>query len=113
MLRKIEKELDKKNPNRSKIQDLSSQYYTLVPHNFGFSVPPAITTKKMLEKEQDLVEALSEIEIATKLLKSSKKDSKHGDLHPIDLHYNTLKCSMKAINLKKDAIGKTLVRYAK
>lgn len=38
-----------------KMADLSSEFYTLIPHNFGFKVPPAITNKEMLETEQELL----------------------------------------------------------
>ena len=116
VLKKIEKELNKKHKkSRTKIDQLSSEYYTLVPHCFGFKKPPLIDTEKMLRKEMELVEALSEIEIATKLLKDSKNANKNNKnaLHPIDQHYNTLKCEIKEIDVKNSDLGKLLVRYVK
>jgi len=54
VLQKIEAALGKKDKGTS-LQDLSSQFYTLIPHDFGFTVPPAITTKDMLEAEEELL----------------------------------------------------------
>eukprot|EP00434_Breviolum_minutum_P001435 symbB.v1.2.001263.t1/scaffold65.1/size366479/10 len=37
------------------VLDLSSEYYTLIPHDFGFKVPPVINTKEMVEAEEELL----------------------------------------------------------
>nr|QDO16507.1 poly [ADP-ribose] polymerase 2 [Crypthecodinium cohnii]USW07837.1 poly [ADP-ribose] polymerase 2 [Crypthecodinium cohnii] len=38
-----------------KIAAFSSQFYTLIPHDFGFKVPPPINTPEMLEAEEELL----------------------------------------------------------
>jgi len=53
VLEKIEEVLNTKSP--TEIMDLSSQFYTLIPHNFGMKVPPPINTPEMLEAEQELL----------------------------------------------------------
>lgn len=53
VLLRIDELLPKKNVKQ--LQDASSEYYTLIPHNFGFKVPPAITSREMLEAEEELL----------------------------------------------------------
>jgi len=53
VLEKIQVALNKK--DKGSLQDLSSQFYTLIPHDFGMKLPPAITTKEMLETEEELL----------------------------------------------------------
>jgi len=53
VLQRIEKALTAKNDKT--LTDLSSEYYTLIPHDFGFKVPPAIKTSEMLEAEEELL----------------------------------------------------------
>ena len=36
-LNKINKELNKKNSNRNELQELSSEFYTYIPHDIGFA----------------------------------------------------------------------------
>jgi len=95
------------------ITELSSRYYTLIPHEFGFSVPPPINSEKALNKEMKLIEALSEIEVASRLLAKDKKNKKNGiDKHPIDKHFDLLKCSMESISTSCDEF-KMLANYVK
>lgn len=53
VLQRMEAALTKK--NEKQLVDLSSEYYTLIPHDFGFKVPPAIKTREMLEAEEELL----------------------------------------------------------
>jgi len=41
--------------NKTKIEESSSEFYTLVPHNFGWKRPPPINTKKILGEKQELL----------------------------------------------------------
>merc|ERR1712129_315616 len=54
--------------NRYALTQLSSTYYTLIPHEFGYRIPPPINSEILLKKEMKLIEALSEIEVASRLL---------------------------------------------
>lgn len=55
VLQKLDEALSAKKRDQTKLDNLSSQYYTLIPHDFGFKVPPAISTKEMLESEAELL----------------------------------------------------------
>merc|ERR1719427_1389070 len=42
----------------------SSQFYTVIPHDFGMQLPPVIDTPKKVAKKIRLLETLSEMVIA-------------------------------------------------
>lgn len=49
---------------------LTSRYYTLIPHIFGRATPPVINTVDRLKREAELIESLSEMEIASDIIAS-------------------------------------------
>lgn len=55
VLEQIEAELKKASSDMKKLEVLSSQFYTLIPHNFGRSRPPAISTEDMLQAKVELL----------------------------------------------------------
>ena len=40
---------------RSKLAELSSTFYTIIPHSFGRNVPPVIADNEMLQKKFDML----------------------------------------------------------
>jgi len=90
-LKSIEKELENSRPNSTELQRLSSDFYTLIPHAYGRgTVPPVIRTVEMLKMKMQMLEALADIEIATKIIKESNK----GTMNPVDSNYEKLKCEL-------------------
>jgi poly [ADP-ribose] polymerase 2/3/4 len=69
------------------LRTLSNQYYTVIPHNFGRNVPPAINTAPLLKREADLVENLIDMKISTEIISASNKNH---DVHPVDQQYRSL-----------------------
>lgn len=55
VLDKLEVELQKKSPNQAALESLSSDFYTLIPHNFGRQRPPAIVNDDMLQAKMELL----------------------------------------------------------
>ncbi|CAG8733027.1 17659_t:CDS:2, partial [Dentiscutata erythropus] len=51
--------------------ELSNDFYTVIPHNFGFNKPPIINSIASLKLKMAMVEALGEIEIASSLIKNA------------------------------------------
>jgi len=82
------------NVKSNELKDANSVYYTRVPHNFGFRMPPLITTVDMVKAETDLLDALSEIEIAMTLISNKG----NGDLNVFDKHYNQLNCDIQPLD---------------
>jgi len=90
-LKEIEAELD----GRSKIEELqrlSSEFFTVIPHDFGFKQMSEFTIngREKLKEKLELVEALSQIEVAQKLL-TEELNSKEN---PITKKYEMLNCGL-------------------
>ncbi|XP_007647986.1 poly [ADP-ribose] polymerase 2 isoform X1 [Cricetulus griseus] len=71
-----------------------NEFYTRIPHDFGLSIPPIIRTEKELSEKVQLLEALRDIEIALKLVKSGHQ----GPEHPLDQHYRNLHCALRPLD---------------
>lgn len=68
------------------VEQLSNQYYSVIPHAFGRNRPPVIANEAMLRRELDLLESLSEMKEAQNILKG-RKDSREN---PSDAQYEAL-----------------------
>ena len=88
---------------RSKrIDELSSRFYTLIPHAFGRRVPPPINTGDLLRKKVDMLNVLNDIEIALGMQKKTAEPK--GDLlpNPADANYKKLKAELNWVDPKTD-----------
>ncbi|KAI3966922.1 hypothetical protein MKX01_021508 [Papaver californicum] len=83
-------------PDRKTLERLTGAFYTVIPHDFGFKKMREfiIDTPQKLKSKIEMVEALGEIELATKLL----KDDEDMQEDPLYSHYNRLQCELKAID---------------
>lgn len=72
--------------------DLSSQYYTIIPHDFGRNRPTPINSEAQLKAEMDLVETLGNMQISNKILKDTEypKDQQGNAIHPLDAQMRSL-----------------------
>lgn len=70
------------------IEALSDRYFTLIPHVFGRHRPPTLNTNAQIKKEIDLLEALTDMDVANEIMVSSKED--HDDTHPLDRQFQSL-----------------------
>ncbi|KAK9756932.1 hypothetical protein RND81_01G130700 [Saponaria officinalis] len=82
--------------NRQLLDQLSGEFYTVIPHDFGFRKMRefVIDTPQKLKTKLEMVEALGEIELATKLLSDgvgmqddplyAQYERLHCDLVPVD-----------------------------
>jgi len=95
VLKKLDEELNKKTPKPSVLSELTSEFYTIIPHDFGRSRPPVINTKVLLKKKLEMVESLADIQIATTLLKNQKVEIKEN---PIDTNYKSLHCDIAPLD---------------
>jgi poly [ADP-ribose] polymerase len=50
------------------LSELSSRYYTIIPHVFGRNKPPVINSMPHLKREAELVQSLGEMEIAAEII---------------------------------------------
>lgn len=74
--------------------ELSSRFYTLIPHDFGFSKMSAhiIKSKEQLKAKLELVEQLADIEIAKRLLDEDTHTKEQ--INELDSNYKKLKCKL-------------------
>ena len=84
-------------PSRSALTELSNRFYSLIPHVWGRRVPEVIGSVDRLKAKLELVEALGDIEVAMKLLHKGGGDDE-DEVHPIDRHYQQLKCHISPID---------------
>eukprot|EP01126_Amoeba_proteus_P018010 TRINITY_DN1894_c0_g2_i5.p1 TRINITY_DN1894_c0_g2~~TRINITY_DN1894_c0_g2_i5.p1 ORF type:complete len:400 (-),score=89.99 TRINITY_DN1894_c0_g2_i5:75-1274(-) len=99
-LDEIEKALKK--PRSDSLPELSSRFYTVIPHSFGRSRPPVIDSAEALQQKRDMLAVLSDIVLAQKLAKevaeTEGKESVVEVEHPIDKKYQQLHCSVTPLD---------------
>ncbi|EXB33507.1 Poly [ADP-ribose] polymerase 2 [Morus notabilis] len=86
--------------DRRTLEQLSGEFYTVIPHDFGFKKMRdyVIDTPQKLKSKLEMVEALSEIEVATKLLKDDigfQEDTLYS-------HYQSLRCELTPLDVDSD-----------
>ncbi|XP_043109054.1 poly [ADP-ribose] polymerase 2 [Puntigrus tetrazona] len=104
-LKRIEECLKKKNNNKE-LLDACNQFYTRIPHDFGLRTPPIIRTEDELKEKIALLEALSDIQIAVKVVQSSVQN----DEHPLDRQYHSLQCQLQPLDSNSNEY-KVIERY--
>jgi poly [ADP-ribose] polymerase len=55
ILEELSNELNKKKPTRAKLEILSSEFYTTIPHDFGYQKPPIIETANDIKKKLEML----------------------------------------------------------
>ncbi|CAI4225979.1 unnamed protein product [Auanema sp. JU1783] len=95
LLSEIEEFVSKKKFDSNFINTVN-EYYTKIPHNFGFRQPPMIKTIDQIKKENELLEFLEEIEIAIRTLGSGKVKNDRRD--PCDRFYENMECDLTPID---------------
>ncbi|EPY23145.1 poly [ADP-ribose] polymerase [Strigomonas culicis] len=108
ILQKVEALLsgNKKAAAGGSLEELSSAFYTLIPHDFGFQRPPLINTKDMVKVKGELLDTLGQLEIATKLLETEAdkaKAQKEAPRHYLDVTYDSLHCSITPLDPTSEA----------
>ncbi|POM77569.1 Poly-ADP-ribose [Phytophthora palmivora] len=108
------------NPNAAQIRRLksylktfSSDFYTLIPHDFGRNLPPPIDSLDEVKLKIDLLEVLANIEISQKLQAEKKKNAKNNSgtkLNSLDAQYNMLNVKMEPLPDSTDEF-KIIERY--
>ncbi|KAJ5338000.1 hypothetical protein N7452_004728 [Penicillium brevicompactum] len=69
------------------IEHLTNRYYTLIPHVFGRNRPPILGTDAQIKKEVELLEALTDMDVANEIMTESKDDTQ---IHELDRQFQGL-----------------------
>jgi len=94
VLKEIEDMLKKGYGGSTGLSQKSSEFYTLIPHSFGRRIPPVINSIDVLKSKMTMLETLTDIEIATKLIKEAEETGEN----PIDSSYKKLKADLVPVN---------------
>jgi poly [ADP-ribose] polymerase len=88
------------------IRDVTNQFYTLIPHDFGSERPRLLDNDALIGDKTDMLTALLDIEVACRILagelvwsalRAHIADDKYdcGDRDPIDVHYEKLNTNIE------------------
>lgn len=81
------------------LEELSSHFYTVIPHNFGRSRPPPINSLELLQAKKDMLLVLADIELAQALQATPEEEKKVEEVpHPLDRNYELLKCQLQLLD---------------
>jgi len=99
-------------PNtRDILNQLSSRYYTVIPHDFGRNTPPSINELQRLKKETELVENLVDMKISSEIMKGANSNA--SKVHPIDSQYHSLGLNESEALEKNSTEFKNLEAYVR
>ncbi|KAI3679926.1 hypothetical protein L2E82_50906 [Cichorium intybus] len=96
--------------NRKSLEQLSGEFYTIIPHDFGFKKMRefVIDTPQKLKRKLEMVEALGEIEVATKLL----EDNAWMEEDPLLSCYQHLQCELTPVEVDSKEFN-MIIKYMK
>ncbi|KZV95622.1 PARP-domain-containing protein [Exidia glandulosa HHB12029] len=108
-------DLAKSHGGKSKaLDELTGTYYSIIPHSFGRNRPTKIDTQILLKRELELVDALGDMEIASKLISDATHRDKAGNtVNPLDAHLASLELSFIEPVARATPEWNALQRYAK
>lgn len=73
------------------VTNLSNTYLSLIPHAFGFNRAPILQDMTMIKKEIELLETLTDMQLANEIMKSAKgSKEKDGESNVMDRQYHGL-----------------------
>ncbi|XP_072238324.1 protein mono-ADP-ribosyltransferase PARP3 [Leuresthes tenuis] len=112
VLEEIEGVMDQRNAGE-RLEELSSKFFTIIPHNFGRRTPPTISSKEIVEKKKEMLMVLADIELA-QTLKSETEKAQEKTIetvpHPVDQDYTSLKCRLTLMD-KDTEMFKIITKY--
>lgn len=80
------------------LEELSSHFYTVIPHNFGRSRPPPINSPELLRTKKDMLLVLADIELAQALQAAPEERRVEEVPHPLDRDYQLLHCQLQLLD---------------
>ena len=109
ILKNIEKELQNKSPSKTTLTQLSSDFYTYIPHDFGFQKMYhfIIDSLEKVKSKIDMIETLKDMKVATKIINETIEDSQSKIILN---YYQQLHCRINHIP-KTDKIYSLLEKY--
>ena len=108
-LRKIENKLGGSNTAVS-FEELSSEFYTAIPHSFGRSRPPPINTSDTLQLRYDMCNILLDMYSTNETIRRLEEDddksaNKTVHANPVDRHYSSLHTDLTLLDSTSSEYG--------
>ena len=115
ILKQIESELKKPKPNRTLLTSYSSNFYTQIPHNFGFQHMSQfiIDSIEKVKEKIDMISSLSDMKITLNILENvnaEKEEYENQEEKQLNDYYKKLNCDIRSIK-KEEPIYSTLNKY--
>ncbi|KAF2950054.1 hypothetical protein DAI22_01g163300 [Oryza sativa Japonica Group] len=100
VLKRISNVISGADTDRTQLEQLTGEFYSVIPHDFGFKKMSEfiIDTPQKLKAKLEMVEALSEIEIAIKLLEDDSSDQDH----PLYARYKQFCCDFTPLEVDSE-----------
>jgi len=105
----LDSSAEEQQPHQSKFVDVSNQFYTLIPHDFGLKKPDILNDAELIKSKLEMLESLMEIEVAYSLLKAGDQETEKD---PIDAHYEKLNTKIEILEQSTEEF-KLLQAYVK
>ncbi|XP_066207360.1 protein mono-ADP-ribosyltransferase PARP3 isoform X1 [Saccopteryx leptura] len=80
------------------LEELSSHFYTVIPHNFRRHRPPPIDSLELLQAKKDMLLVLADIELAQTLQAAPEEQKVEEVPHPLDRNYQLLRCQLQLLD---------------
>ncbi|TYZ66323.1 hypothetical protein PybrP1_002804, partial [[Pythium] brassicae (nom. inval.)] len=94
---------------KAELKTLTSEFYSLIPHDFGRALPPVLDSLEVVKTKIDLLQVLADIELSQQLQQEEKKRAAATGsggaaepTHPLDAQYAMLKTEMEALDPASD-----------
>ncbi|NXE55409.1 PARP3 polymerase, partial [Casuarius casuarius] len=97
-LEELEAALGEQPARAARLEQLSSRFYTIIPHNFGRARPPPINSHDLLRAKKDMLLVLADIEVAQSLQAQKVKGEEEEVPHPLDQDYALLCCQLSLLD---------------
>lgn len=75
------------------LAELSSQFYTFIPHVTGMTAPPTIRDLEVVASKVELLMCLLDVTVAVRKMEASEQ----AVVHPLDHVYSSLDCSIQPL----------------
>ncbi|XP_071232772.1 protein mono-ADP-ribosyltransferase PARP3-like [Salvelinus alpinus] len=116
VLEEIEGAMNASQTSRTKLEELSSKFFTTIPHNFQRDRPPVIDSSEIIEKKKEMLLVLADIEIPQNLKAETEKTQELMEVekvpHSLDQKYLSLNCKLCLLERKTQEF-KVIEKYLK
>ena len=97
--------------SRTSIQDLTSEFYTVIPHSFSRNHrPDLIDSLDLLNSKIEMLSTLNDIVIGNEITKVSENELTQLTENPIDTKYNELHSDLELLN-SSNPVYHTIMKY--